>query len=336
MPLGIDEYKLLLTALEGGFGSPDLKSLYSLCKTLWVKSEDDLRIFDRLFPQIMQPEKQSIGDGPRSNPQGQDARTLTGPLSEKSSSQTTAPSDISPSTEQQAVQAVLHMTSGDEPSHKRFVRSDEYFPVTRRQMKQSWRYLRHPVREGPPVELDVEKTIESIERQGILLEPTVLPRYVNRAEILLLIDQGGSMVPFHILSNRLAETARRGGRLTNAGIYYFHNYPLDRLFLSPAYQEDVQVSDVISHLHYERSSVLIFSDAGAARGHYSQRRYERTGHFLEQIKEHAHYQAWLNPMPAERWTNTTAEQIAQLTPMFDISRRGLEQAINVLRGRYTS
>jgi uncharacterized protein with von Willebrand factor type A (vWA) domain len=30
----------------------------------------------------------------------------------------------------------------------------DYFPVTRRQMKQSWRYLRRPVREGPLEELD--------------------------------------------------------------------------------------------------------------------------------------------------------------------------------------
>ncbi len=296
IPLGIDEYKLLLTALEGGFGTPDLESLYNLCKTLWIKSEDDLRIFERIFPQIMQPGQQNTlsGDDSRSTTQVQDTRTPTGQSGDKASLQVDTPSDILPSIEQQTVQAVLHASSRDEMPHKRFVRSDEYFPVTRRQMKQSWRYLRHPVREGPPVELDVEKTIEEIERLGLLLEPIVLPRYVNRAEILLLIDQGGSMVPFHLLSNRLAETALRGGRLTDIGIYYFHNYPLDRLFLSRSYQEDVKISDVMSHLHYERSSMLIFSDAGAARGTFDQRRYERTESFLEKIKEHVRYQAWLN------------------------------------------
>lgn len=345
IPLGIGEYKLLLTALEGGFGiskledgfdTPKLEALRNLCKTLWIKSEDDLRTFERIFPRIMQQAAQdsSPNDDSRSTTQGQD--TFTGPLSEQPSSQKDTSPNISPSSEQLAVQAVLSRLGTEELPYRKFVRSDEYFPVTRRQMKQSWRYLRHPIREGPPVELDIEKTIEDIGRQGSLLEPIVLPRYVNRAEVLLLIDQGGSMVPFHLLSKRLAETALRGGRLSNASIYYFHNYPLDRLFLSPDYQEDILLSDIMNNLHYERSSMLIFSDAGAARGHFSQQRYERTESFLKQMKEHVHYQAWLNPMPTERWTDTTAESIARLTSMFDISRKGLERAINVLRGRYTA
>ena len=44
VPLGVDEYELLLIALRGGFGTPDLEAVATLCKTLWIKSGDDLRI----------------------------------------------------------------------------------------------------------------------------------------------------------------------------------------------------------------------------------------------------------------------------------------------------
>lgn len=50
VPLGVDEYELLLMALRGGFGTPDLEAVSTLCKTLWIKSDDDLRIFERVFP----------------------------------------------------------------------------------------------------------------------------------------------------------------------------------------------------------------------------------------------------------------------------------------------
>ena len=40
-------------------------------------------------------------------------------------------------------------------SKKGFLLNTDYLPVTRRQMKQSWRYLRRLVREGPAVELDL-------------------------------------------------------------------------------------------------------------------------------------------------------------------------------------
>ncbi len=341
MPLGVEEYELLITALKGGFGLQDLDSLFALCKTLWIKSNDDLRIFERIFSQVMQPEQtsSSSNNSTQGSANQESSRTSTGSLLKQSPSQTDAFQDRSSRAEQmeqQAVQAILHMASEDQLPYKRFVRSDEYFPVTRRQMKQSWRHLRQPVREGAPVELDVNKTVKRIERQGLLLEPVVVPRHVNRVEMLLLIDQGGSMTPFHPLSARLIQTAQRGGRLTNIGVYYFRNYPAGLLFRTPSHQKSVPLQAVLESLHYSRSSVLIFSDAGAARGHFSRDRYEGTKTFLRQLTEHVRYKAWLNPMPAERWIDSTAQSIEQFIPMFDISRRGLESAINVLRGHAPS
>ena len=236
--------------------------------------------------------------------------------------------------EVQVAQAVRQAMDRDsEIPSDRFILTSEYFPVTQRQMKQSWRYLRRPVREGPRIELDVEATVNQIGRQGLLLEPVLVPRRVNRAELLLLIDQGGSMVPFHALSRRLTETALRGGRLGRTGVYYFHNSPIDYLYHSPNHQNAEAISNILANLPSERTGVLIFSDGGAARGGFSPERLELTAVFLEQLKQKVRYIAWLNPMPRSRWSGTTADDIAHLVPMFEVSRRGLQDAIDVLRGR---
>jgi hypothetical protein len=83
----------------------------------------------------------------------------------------------------------------------------------------------------------------------------------------------------------------------------------------------------------QRTVVLIFSDAGAARGGYSEECIELTEAFLTQLRQRVRYIAWLNPMPQKRWFGTTAGEIARLLPMFEMTRRGLQDAIAVLRGR---
>ncbi|MDF5736071.1 MULTISPECIES: putative Ig domain-containing protein [unclassified Nostoc] len=215
----------------------------------------------------------------------------------------------------------------------RFIQITEYPPLTRRQMKQSWRYLRRMLREGVPTELDVEATIEQISRQGVLVEPVIVPRRVNRSKLLLFIDQDGSMMPFQNLSHQLAETAIRGGRLEDTNIYYFHNCPIDYLYRDRYYQMPEKIDDILNSLRFPYTSALIFSDAGAARGGLNPERREVTAQFLEQLRQQVRHIAWLNPMPRYRWFGTTAGEIARLVAMFELSRQGLYSAISVLRGQ---
>jgi uncharacterized protein len=347
LPLGIDEYKLLLNALQGGFGISDSASLRRLCRALWVKSIDDGRLFDYHFEQLMlQPTQGEFPSQPQESALQQSEITSTStPL--PSTRITTPDSPLPKSTETlenpkmtmgiedevQVAQAVLQTADPEDGipfSH--FISIDEYFPVTRRQMKQSWRYLRQAVREGPPVEVDVNATVNEIGHRGMLLKPVLVPRRRNRAELLLLIDQGGSMAPFHILSHRLAETALRGGRLGKTSIYYFHNCFIEYVYRDPAYQEYKPIEEILGISDYNRTRVLVFSDAGSARGGFNQERADLTEKFLKRLKQRFPYIAWLNPMPHSRWHGTTAEKVMQIVPMFDLSRRGLDDAISVLRG----
>ncbi|NJL63333.1 MAG: hypothetical protein HC903_17740 [Methylacidiphilales bacterium] len=214
-----------------------------------------------------------------------------------------------------------------------FSTSNEYFPVTRRQMKQSWRYLRRFVREGIPSELDIDATVREISRQGILLKPIFVPRRVNRTELIILIDQDGSMVPYHALSRRLGETALQGGRLGKSSIYYFHNCPSQYLYNDPNHQKARPIRDIFAQVNSKNTKVLIISDAGAARGALNPERVEITAAFLNYLSQKVRYITWLNPLPSSRWYGTSAGEIANLVPMFEFNRRGLDAAIGVLRGQ---
>ncbi|MDZ8027637.1 MAG: hypothetical protein RMX97_23480 [Nostoc sp. DedQUE11] len=213
-----------------------------------------------------------------------------------------------------------------------FVVNDEYFPVTRRQMKQSWRYLRRVIRKGLPTELDVDATIKKIVKQGIFLEPILVPPKVNKTNLILLIDRDGSMLPFHIFSERLTETAVRGGRLQQANTYYFHNCPIEYLYQDSSFQEAESIDDVISSFQSQNIVVLFFSDAGAARGRFNSERLKLTENFLDFLRKRVKHIAWLNPMPRSRWFGTTANEIAKSVPMFELNRHGLDNAISILRG----
>jgi uncharacterized protein with von Willebrand factor type A (vWA) domain len=346
LPLGAGEYMAVLRALRAGFGVGDRRALEQLCCMLWVKSDEEARLFRRLFDQMLvQPIDHPQELSPREAPQSPSEMPAEQPMEEPApetpplAPRPTAlskPSALVLEMDEpaQVVQAIRRGARDDlEMRRPRFILVTEYFPVTRRQMKQSWRYLRRPVREGPPEELDVVATVEKIGREAILLEPVLVPRRSNRAELVLLIDQDGSMVPFHFLSRQLIETARRGGRLRQAGVYYFHDYPDNYLYRDPARLKAQPIPEALATIG-KRAVVLIVSDAGAARCNFDEDRVDRTRVFVQLLKGSIRRYAWLNPMPNTRWPNTSAGEIARFVPMFEMSRRGLDAAISALRGRY--
>jgi uncharacterized protein with von Willebrand factor type A (vWA) domain len=341
LPLGIAEYMAVLRALQAGVGVADRESLRQLCRAVWVKSDEEKLLFQRLFDEMLAqpisaqtaepPEAPGAASSPRApgepapeQVQHEPAASLNRP-SQEISLQTSEPSGI--------VQAIRQGQGHLDLERPKYSLLTEYFPVTRRQMKQSWRYLRRPVREGPPVELDVQATVEKISREGMFREPVLLPRRVNKAKIVLLVDQDGSMVPFHALSRQLIETVRRGGLLQHAPVYYFHDYPAEYLYLEPARLQARRLAEVLRGFD-PYTALLVISDAGAARGHLDAERVEQTRVFLRKLAQHVRRIAWINPLPNPRWANTTAGEIARLAPMFDMSRRGLDDAVNTLRGRY--
>ena len=375
LPLGVDDYLLVLRALQKGYGRStpqDPDALKRLCNVAWANSTVEQAIINAHFDQLItapmlparpdqvepttavppQDDEEKEPEKPQAEPllpepvpqplQGQAARPLT-------PTRTPIPAAIPGDMDLDAAPALLTPAQDHEVALQRYLLVNEYLPITRRQMKQSWRYLRRPRREGPLVEVDVEATVRQISQDGFFLTPTLRPRRVNKAGLLILLDQDGSMAPFHVLSRRLRETAVEAGKLGRADIYYFHDCPPPQTAVRPTRANPLRehllfaheqlrsarpASEIMADFQGLETGVLIFSDAGAARGSWDEARIEFTAIFLYQLKalgvEHI---AWVNPMPEADWANSSAAAIAALLPMFSMDRNGLYQAIDVLRGR---
>lgn len=210
----------------------------------------------------------------------------------------------------------------------------EYTPVSRRMMVYALRYLRRPVANGPLDVLDLPRTIEQFTHYGFLYTPVYRGRETNSAHLMLLLDQGGSMAPFHHLLRDLTETVNYESNLKQVDIYYFHNSPAKHLYLDSKLTQPITLKDALTQCTHT-TSVLIVSDGGAARGLRRIERIRSTAHFIFRIRLQTELLAWLNPIPEIRWENTSAKVISHLVPMYAMHQDGLSSAIDKLRGQFS-
>lgn len=356
--LGIDDYLSVLKVIETGISVGDWQQLTEICTVLWTKTEQEAqqlqKICEKLQSNYLFDQETPIKEKTSPNqPEENLAKPLIPPRKEDyimgSDPVDRVKAEITFQGEDPEIaesrKMIKRPQSPSVPSVTyRFRRN--YFPLTQREMKQRWRFLRRPVREGIPSELDIEATITKVCQDGLIFTPVLRPPRINRADLVLLIDQKGSMVPFHPLSRQLRETAQRDGKLRQANVYYFHNCPelseKDHqnndhyvLFRQPNLLQKITLRELSTTLD-RRAVVLIVSDAGAARGWYDADRIEQTRLFLEQFTQLVRHCAWLNPMPAQYWKGSSAAAIAELVPMFPLNNRGFNNAIALLQGRYVT
>ncbi len=155
-----------------------------------------------------------------------------------------------------------------------------YWPVSRRSMAYNWRYLQRPVADGPADVLDVQATVEQSVRQGFFLAPVYRRREVNHAQVLLFVDQEGSMTPLHHFTRDLVDTAQDSSlEKEKVEVYYFHNVPDSIVYRDAHLTAPVPLEQALAECDVD-TSVLIVSDAGAARGYRRMARIGATTEFL--------------------------------------------------------
>jgi uncharacterized protein with von Willebrand factor type A (vWA) domain len=206
------------------------------------------------------------------------------------------------------------------------------WPLSRRAMAYGWQYLRRSRADGPATLMDLEATIEKTARQGFFVAPVFRRQMRNHAHLILLVDRFGSMTPFHALSRDLVETVRKMSTLERVEVYYFHNHMADSLCKDAHLNEPEPLDRALANCQPD-TSLLIVSDAGAARGHLSVDRVRATGEMLLRLRQQTSLLAWLNPMPRPRWLGASAQLIARLIPMFHLDQTGLTDAVKIVRGQ---
>lgn len=367
--IGVADYQALQQSLNAGFGWTSRQSFLSLCNSLWSKSchESEIlaAIFDRLFPSEQWVYSLTTDDSsPSTNSTSPSILEEPDPTSEDEG-QTTEPEDIkidraSPKTESQTILPPISLKDV-RISERPFVFVPQ-FPLTYREVAQTWRRLQKPIRVGAATELDLEATISRRCQLGVTTNLVLRPRRRNVSRLLLLVDRQGSMAPFHRFCAEVCRAIQEAGRLGETSIYYFHNVPTegadDRVLaaltgqlyptLDPILRDiqpltdgyvyadpDLLVPKSLREVLEEKAigaSVVILSDAGAARRQYRVSRLLDTIACMKAIRTYSPNYVWLNPLAKSYWLNNTASQIDRHIPMFPLDREGMERAVNVLRG----
>ncbi len=331
--LGIGELLAVYRAVAGGFGTEGPEALCEVARLLWCHAREAEEDFNAVFNEVVaqmtrhtpttEPVKpEPPVDRPLSPPHEPPVPPVNIPPPAAPSPLMVEPAPLPVKTPMRPVQDI----TGPE------LRA--YWPLSRRSMVYAWRYLRRTVKEGPRDVLNVAATVEQAARIGFFLCPVYDRRMQNKNHLVLLIDQGGSMVPFHRFTRDLEETARDGqkSQIQRVDLAYFQNVPPEHIFRDPHLMSPFPLKNLLAWIDPD-TSVLVVSDAGAARGHRRNERIRATAEFLSQVKRRTTQLAWLNPMPQTRWAGTSAQFIARLVPMFQMDREGFGNAIVALRGQ---
>ena len=95
---------------------------------------------------------------------------------------------------------------------------------------------------GPEVELDIQHTIHDTCQKGGLLQIRQKKPRRNAIKVLMFIDCGGTMTPYHALCSRLFQAVSRSNRFKDLKIYYFHNCIDEYLYTNPTLRLKYEVS----------------------------------------------------------------------------------------------
>ena len=328
--LGMGEYMAAVEAVEGGWGSTQDELLDALC-LLWCNSLAEQSRLRILWDTV-------VADSKQKPPQEQPEEEIKTPPPTKSDYQEKPPSrqevktqpvSTTQTTQEIAAQPVKPPFIPAEIEEDR--EFENYWLLSRRQMVYAWRYLRRLVADGQQDVLDVNQTVEKAAKQGFFLQPVYRRREKNHAHLLLLIDQEGSMTPFHRFTRDLVDTVKYESDIERVDVVYFHNTPAESVYKDYYLTVPIPLNEVLAGCDND-SKVLVISDAGAARGYRRMGRVRAITEVLFDIKEYTNLIAWLNPMPKERWDSSSAQIISHLVPMFPMNKEGLAQAISVVQG----
>ncbi len=95
---------------------------------------------------------------------------------------------------------------------------------------------------GPEVELDIQRTVHNTCQKGGLLQIRQKKPRRNAIKVLMFIDCGGTMTPYHALCSRLFQAVSRSNRFKDLKIYYFHNCIDEYLYTNPTLRLKYEVS----------------------------------------------------------------------------------------------
>ena len=210
-----------------------------------------------------------------------------------------------------------------------------------RQTKLALKKLRELKREGAQEELDIDETIDKTAKEGGEIELVFNRSRENTVRIILLMDTGGSMLPYTELCERLFSAASQMEHFKEFKYFFFHNCIYQDVYEDIANYKRVPTEKFLANFDKKYKLVLVgdarmaFSELFDVNGcidYFSTN--ETPGiEWLLKIKEHFPHSVWLNPTHRNYWGHYTVDTIGKVFPMFELTIDGLKDAIKALTSR---
>lgn len=209
-----------------------------------------------------------------------------------------------------------------------------------RQLKIALKRLRRLNNQGVPEELHLPKTIRQTCKNAGDIELVFEPPRKNQAELLLLMDVGGSMDPYAHMMESLFSAAHASSHFKAFKYYYFHNCIYHKVYSDMAQRKFIPTEELFRKYRSSFHLILVgdacmnpyelFAPNGSID--YWENHREPGIEWLRRIKNHFSSAVWLNPEPESYWDHhPTIRAIGNLIKMYPLSVTGLTQAVDDLR-----
>lgn len=298
----INEWMMLIEAMDKGLAGSSLTGFYHLCKSILVKSETEYDKFDSVFAEyfrgIETPEDlpsefwkwlnedvrvRDMDDKTVMDDFLLELEELLQRFRERMEEQKERHDGGNYWIGTGGTSTMGHsgynprgIRVGGESRHKSAVQvaGERHFKDFRqdtildiRQFQMAFRKLRQysSRMDAAPTELDIDQTVDQTCENGGLLKIVYDKPRKNTVKLLLLIDSDGSMMPYSQLCNRLFQAASKSNHFKDLKVYYFHNCIYDYLYTTPLCRRGdwVDTNWVLSNLDSEYK-VIFVGDAAMA------------------------------------------------------------------------
>ncbi|MCR4616875.1 MAG: VWA containing CoxE family protein [Lachnospiraceae bacterium] len=190
----------------------------------------------------------------------------------------------------------------------------------------------------PESELDIDRTVDKTCNQGGVLGIVMKKPRKNAVKLMLLMDSGGTMIPYSSLLNDLFQSVNKSNHYKDVKCYYFHNCIYNHLYKTPECENGDWVETEWLFRNADSDyKVIIVGDAAMA----PEELYSDTGNYrgpngglsgyewLKLVKRHYKKVVWLNPKmaPGKAPWREAETACKELFPMYKLTVAGLNKAM---------
>ena len=190
----------------------------------------------------------------------------------------------------------------------------------------------------PRTELDIDGTIDKTCNNGGCLQIVMEKPRKNAVKLLLLMDSGGTMIPYSTLLTELFQSVNKSNHYKDVKTYFFHNCIYSHVYKTPECENGdwIETEWMFRNLDSDYK-VIIVGDAAMA----PEELYSTSGNYrgpndglsgeewLLQLKRHYKKVVWLNPKmaPGHAPWREAETAIKAMFPMYKLTVDGLNQAM---------